>query len=169
MATYRLTYWFDVVDIDGDVARTSVMTEVSDAGVVSDLVTNSGTLGTAIAAATNGKIIGEGVTILFLRAQLLVGTSPPADAIYPKVETGARFHFSNSNGSRASMTIPAPKETVFKTGGERNTVDPTATPSAGLIAAFESIASDVGGNPLNLYQGGVRTGKHARRRPSRRV
>jgi hypothetical protein len=169
MAIFRLTYWFDIVDIDGDVARTSVNTNVSDIGVVGDLDTNSNSLGTPLAAATNGKVIGRGCTILLDRAQLVVGSSPPADAIYPKVETGARLHFSNANGSRASWTVPAPKEAVFKTGGERNTVDPAATLSANLITAFEAVADDVGGNALNLYQGGVRTGKHARRRPSRRV
>jgi len=169
MAIYKLTYWMDVVDVDGDVARVALNTFEGDTGTVADIATNSATFGTDLIALSNGKTIRRGATLLFDEAQLIVGTAPPTDAIYPKVEDGARLQFSNALGSRASITVPAPKEAVFKDEGERNTVDPTAAAVATFITFFKATAQDAGLNALNLYQGGVKVAKHARRRPSRRV
>lgn len=169
MADYRATLWLDIVDIDGDVAHSAINTVEGDAAVLSDIATNVGTFATDMAAVSNGKVIRQGATILFDEAQLIVGTTPPTDAIYPKVEDGARLQFSNAHGGRAALTIPAPKEAVFQTGGERNTVNSTQTNVATLITFFKATALDVGLNALNLYQGGVKVARHARRRPSRRV
>lgn len=165
----RAKYNFLVVDINGDTALASFEAFFPPAGLGSDLQANSATIATALAAATNGKIIRRSVSLLLDEAQYIIGVSPPAEAEYSKVETGARLQFSNAAGTRAAFTVPAPKLSDFNGAGNANTVNPLDANMSALIVALESVLTDDEGTPVNLYQGGVKTGRHARRRPNRRV
>lgn len=169
MANFKTTLWVEIIDIDGDTARVSLNTMEGDTGILSDIATNTATLATNLAAVSNGKVVKQGVTVIFDEAQFLVGTTPPTDATYPKVEDGARLQFSNAEGSRASITIPAVRELAFNTPSDRNTVNPTQTAVKALIDFFKATALDSGLNALNLYQGGVKVARHARRRPNRKA
>jgi len=158
-----------VVDINGDTAQVVLNTVTDDAALISDLTAEVGNFATALAATTNGKIIRQRLSFLVDEAQLIVGTTPPNEAEYSKVETGARINFSNAEGSRGAITVPAPILANFSAAGNANTVNPTSTAMAALIAFVKANMADKGGNLLNLYQGGVRVSHHARRRPNRRV
>lgn len=168
MATFPVRYFFEVTDIDGNTAVTSFPSGAqADTATLADLVAVSAAAATALAAATNGKITNRSISFLVDEAQLLPGTPPPTDAVYPTVTDGARINFSNSTGARFHMTIPAPKETVFLAAPQRNYVDPAGS-AASLIALLKTDASDVADVAFNLYQGGIKVGRGARvRRPAK--
>lgn len=169
MPNYRLNFELQVVDINGDTAAVTFNSVAPDSFTVAEAVTEVNDFATLIAAVTNGKVIRQRFGILADEAQLLVGTTPPNEAEYSKVETGARIQFSNSDGARASLTVPAPILAVFSAAGNANTVNPTQAGMANLITFLKLNMLDDGGTPLNLYQGGVRVSRHARRRPNRRI
>lgn len=169
MASIPVSYDLQIVDINGDTASVTVNGYTDDAAMVSDVAANVGTIAGLVAACSNGKVIRQRISFLVDEAQLLVGTTPPNEAEYSKVETGARIQFSNAGGSRLSLTVPSPILANFSAAGNANTVNPTSTAMAALIAWIKANINDEAGNPLNLYQGGVRVSHHARRRPNRRV
>lgn len=169
MPNYKTTFMVQIVDINGDTAETSYTANFNGTEVFSDLVTLQNEFATLLSAITNGKVIRQRFSVLVDEAQLLVGTTPPNEAEYSKVETGARLQFANAQGSRASLTVPAPILATFNAAGNANTVDPTQAGVAALIAFIKANSFDDGLNALNLYQGGVRVSHHARRRPNRRI
>jgi len=164
MASYKVSYEFQVTDINGDVANVVVHAFSADSATLAQIATNVATLDAALAAATNGKVTRQGASVLVNEAQFLVGSTPPTNAEYSSVTDGARFQFANGGGDRASSTIPAPLEAMF--GSNSNVIDSTQTQAAAWIAAFESIARGNDGSPLNLYKGGIKVGRRARRRRS---
>lgn len=163
MANFRIRYVQQVADIDGQVATTSFEATSPDSTTVAQLITKLNAFGAALAPATNGKVVRTSVSILGMEAQLIPGTPPPTDAIYPSVTDGARINFSNSQGATGHLTIPAPTEGTFLAAPQRDFVDP-AGDAAALIAFIQTSATDTGQNYLNLYQGGIKTGRGARRR-----
>jgi hypothetical protein len=164
VATYNLEYVFEFVDVNGDTANVRIPSNQGDARTIAQLATTAGALGAAITACSNAKGIRTGVNILFTEAQLIVGTAPPTNAEYSSVTDGARLQFANGVGSRAAITIPAPLEADF--GSSSNVVDSTNANIAALITAYAADASDKGGVAFNLYKGGIKVGKRARRRRS---
>ena len=168
MATFGVRYHITVTDIDGNEAQTGFPSGAqADTATIADLVAISDTFNTNLAAATNGKVTQRSITIFVDEAQLIPGTPPPADAVYPTVTDGARLNFSNNKAARFHLTIPAPKESVFLAAPQRNYVDPAGS-AAALIAQLKTDASDVGDEAFNLYQGGIKVGRGARvRRPAK--
>lgn len=165
MATYLFHYEVEIGDVDGNVANTSLRAAVVDTVTVAQLATEVATFAADVQAASNGKVIRQGVSILFNEAQILPGATPPTDAVYPTVTDGARLNFSNGGGVTAHMTVPAPTEATFLPAPQRNYVDPAGDASA-LIAFVKAHATDIAGTPLNLYQGGIKVGRGApKRRP----
>lgn len=164
MTNYKGTYDFQVTDFNGDVATVRFPVISSGTATIANLVTNAGTLETALAAATNGKVTRQGFSVLFNEAQYLVGTAPPNNAEYSSVTDGARLQFADGGGERMSVTIPAPLEALF--GANSNVVDSTQTDVAAIIAAVASICNSLSGSFFNLYKGGIKVGKRARRRRS---
>jgi hypothetical protein len=162
MANYKISYTFEIVDINGDTAVMRIPSLQIDTRTLAQLATTSGALGGGINALTNGKTIKTGVSIDFVTAQYLVGTTPPNNAEYSSVTDGARLQFSNSLRERMSLTVPAPLEHVF--GTNTNIVDSTQTDVAALIALIAADAQGASGTAFNLYEGGVKSGRGARRR-----
>jgi len=164
MTAYRIHFTQTVADIDGNLANVRVgFGNVDDTTTLAMLATSAASFGSAVGSATNGKAIRGGIEVLLFEAQILPGSTPPTDATYPSVTDGARLNFSNSAGSAGHITIPAPKENVFLAAPQRDFVDPAGSAS-GLITYMKANASDVGGNLLNLYQGGIKVGRGARKR-----
>lgn len=163
MANYLCHFQVQIADVDGDVATVTYRQLQPDSATIANLKTIADGFNTAIAGATNGKITRESASVLFLEAQIVPGTTPPTDATYPSVTDGARLNFSNSGGAAQHLTIPAPTETTFLAPPQRDLVDP-AGDAAPLIAFLKAHMTDVGGTLLNLYQGGIKVGRRARRR-----
>lgn len=165
MASYELAYDIQITDVNGDSASMRIRSLYPDTTTIAGLATTAAANVTAVAACTNGKVTSSGVTILFNRAQISAGTAPPpASAVYPSVTDGARLTFNNSNGLARVVVVPAPLLSDFITGS--NTVNPGDTNIGALITQIEALA-DIDGS-TNLYQGGVKVGRHARRRPTRK-
>lgn len=164
MANVRIKFTQTIADINGQLATISYTDAAqSDASTLATMITTLNAFGTAFAAATNGKPVRGSFEVLGFEAQLIPGTPPPTNALYPTVTTGARLNFSNSFGSTAHITIPAPVAGVFLAAPQEDFVDPAGSASA-LITFLQGALVDVGGHALNLYQGGIKVGKRARRR-----
>ena len=162
MANYKGSYTVEIVDINGDHAVMRIPTLQIDTRTLAQLATTSGALGTAIVALTNGKVVKTGFSFDIVTAQYLVGATPPFNAEYSSVTDGARMQFSNALRERMSATVPAPLEHVF--GANSNIVDSTQADVAAFIALIAADATGASGTAFNLYEGGVKTGKGARRR-----
>lgn len=166
MASYEVFFEYTLTDVNGDTAQTRVRGVLADTATVAAIATQVGTLGAEIAACSNAKVTSERFGIIISRAHISAGTAPPpADAVYPSVTDGARLSFNSTGGAARTLTIPAPRESDFISG--ETTVNPSDTNVAALIADLITIA-DVGGTP-NLYQGGVKVARHARRRETRKT
>jgi len=165
LASFNGHYDIQVTDVNGDNATIKVERFFSDSVNVSVYEAELATLVANIAACTNGKVTSTALYIGFNKAQISAATAPPpASSVYPSVTDGARLSFANSGGGRRSITIPAPLLTDFKTGS--NTVNPSDTNISALIADIEGLAGIDG--TTNLYEGGVKTGRHARKRVTRK-
>jgi hypothetical protein len=155
----------EIVDINGDHAECSMPISLAHDATTDTVTGLLGTFAGLVAAATNGKIIKQSYSVLFSKAQLIVGTAPPNNAEYSSVTDGARMQFANTDGSRGALTIPAPLEALF--GVSSNVIDSTQAQVAPLIAFYVANAHATASGPLlNLYKGGVKTGKGTRRRRS---
>lgn len=163
MTTYLMTGWADVVDVDGQTARTSYRSAQVDSVTLAQKAAEVATFGADVGAASNGKVIRTGFTVQTLEAHVVPGAPPPTDAVYPSVTDGARLRIANGAGAVGGLTIPAPKDAVFVPG---QTYVDQAGSAAALITFITSHATDVAGTVLNLYISGVKVGRGARRRQS---
>lgn len=165
MASYEVYYDMQVTDVNGDTAMVRLRSLYPDTTTIAGLATTAATNVGVVAACTNGKVTSSGISILFNKAQISSATAPPpASAVYPSVTDGARLSFSNSNGLSRVVVIPAPLLSDFITG--TNTVNPGDTNVSALIGQVEALA-DLDGS-TNLFEGGVKVGRHSRKRPSRK-
>jgi hypothetical protein len=165
MANYDTLYTFQITDINGDSATATLRQSLTDTSTIVAIKALADALQTALAACTNGKVTKEAFTVLLNKAQISSGTAPPpAGAVYPSVTDGARLNFSGAAGENRSITIPAPLLSDFVTG--TNTVNPADANIAALITVIEGMNDE--GLVANLYEGGVKVGHHARRRPARK-
>lgn len=162
MASYKLEYNLVVVDVNGDQAQVRIPTFAADTNTLAALATIMAVWVPDIQALTNGKIIRQGLTVLLNEAQYLVGTAPPTNAEYSSVTDGARLAFANGAGARTALTVPAPLESIF--GANTNVVDSTNANVATLIADIAAHTLAPFGGAYNLYKGGVKTGRHSRKR-----
>jgi hypothetical protein len=167
MADYRGFWSYEYVDVNGDTAMMRLPFNLVDTKTIANIVTSSAALGALIDPLTNAKNIKVSASIDILTAQLLVGTTPPNNAEYSSVVDGARLQFSNSVRERMSSTIPAPLESIF--GASSNIVDMTNTDVAAFIAGVAAQCAGGSLNSFNLYEGGVKVGRGARRRRNPRV
>lgn len=165
MASYEVYYDMQVTDFNGDTAMVRLRSLYPDTTTIAGLATTAATNVGVVAACTNGKVTSSGISILFNKAQISSSTAPPpANTTYPSVTDGARLTFNNSNGLSRVVVIPAPLLSDFETG--TNTVNPADTNVAPLIAQVQALA-DLDGS-TNLYQGGVKVGRHSRKKPARK-
>lgn len=163
MARYNGHWFIQITDINGDVATVRIPWNAPDTTTLATLATDMATLEAAVAALTNGKVTRQGVNALFNEAQYLVGTAPPTNAEYSSVTDGAKLQFATGDGQRTSVTIPAVIEAAF--GSDSNVVDSTQAAVATFITAFEANAVPPSGSgTYNLYKGGIKVGKRARKR-----
>ena len=162
MANYDVQYQLQVTDINGDTALCRVNQLLADTSTLAAIATSAAAVATALAATTNGKITSQGVSANFVKAQISAGTAPPpANATYPSVTDGAELNFGGSGtGVKRRFVIPAPLLTDFKTNS--NIVNPADANVAPLIAQLESMNDE--GATVNLYEGGIKVGKHSRKR-----
>jgi hypothetical protein len=173
MAAVKFKSYFtlELGDINGDVAIMRIPSVISDdTASIANQVTIIDALVTALGAPgtiTNGKVIRSSFSFVRNEAQLAGGT-PALDAEFPSVADKARLQFTNAQGSRLVVAVPAPIEAIFHAPPADDTVDPASAVSA-LIAVVEANAHDIGSNVLNLYQGGVRQKSRARRRKQHRL
>lgn len=162
MARVKLSYVYVVRDVDGQNANIRLNFDSNnDTGTLASVKTISDAFNPLLAAVTNGKIVQRSAVLLIDEAQG-VGT----DAEFPLVSQKAVLHFSNAQGSRATLSIPAPKEAIFKAPPSDDIVDPAQADVAALITLFQTDSSDVGNFALNLFQGGALSSRHRSRRRS---
>jgi hypothetical protein len=166
MPTYDVTFQIQLTDVNGNSAITDlVLYGEADTNTTANWATAVASYAALIAACTNAKVTRTSVSILFTKAQISAGTAPPpASAVYPSVTDGARLIFGSSTGVRRSVTIPAPLLTDFKTG--QNVVNPADGNIAPLIASITALG--VPAYQTNLYEGGAKVGRSARRRVAHR-
>ena len=163
MANYTVEQTFEIVDVNGDTANVRVPSLQADTRTIAQAQTTNAAIAAALIACSNGKIIRRGYSVQFDEAQFIVGTTPPTNAEYSSVTDGARLQFANALGERMSLTVPAPLEADF--GTSSNVVDSTDVNVAALIALITGgAATGKSGTAFNLYKGGIKTGRGARRR-----
>lgn len=167
MAHYKARYVIQVTDVNGDTAIVSFPAFPLDTVTLAAAATVMATLEADVAALTNGKVTRQGLQVLFSEAQYLVGSSPPTNAEYSSVTDGAHLAFADGLGERMSVTIPAPLEAVF--GASSNVVNPTYGAIATLISDVAASCGSPSGGQYNLYKGGIKVGRHSRRRVSRLI
>ena len=167
MTSYNGRYYIQITDINGDVAEVSFPTREPDTTTLAAMQTGLAALATDLAAVTNGKVTRTSFRFLTNEAQYLVGTAPPNNAEYSSVTDGAKLNFADGSGERMSITIPAPLEAIF--GASSNVVDSTEADIAALIAQVAASCISPNGVTYNLYKGGVKTGKHSRRRVTKLI
>jgi hypothetical protein len=167
MASYNLKYKIQVTDFNGDVAEVTFPDHLIDTTTLATLAAAMANLVAALAAATNGKITRQSISVLLNEAQYLVGVAPPTNAEYSSVTDGAKLNFADGAGERSSVTVPAPLEALF--GASSNVVDSTQATAAALITEFETQCHSSSGALFNLYKGGAKTGRHSRRRVTRLI
>jgi hypothetical protein len=165
VANYDTIYHVQITDVNGDSATVSLRQNLADTSTIVAIKALADALTAAIAACTNGKVTSESYTVLLNKAQISSGTAPPpASSVYPSVTDGAKLSFSGASGESRSITIPAPLLSDFLTG--TNTVNPGDANISALIAQVEGMNDE--GLTVNLYEGGVKVGRHSRRRPARK-
>lgn len=167
MASYRGEIIFQVVDFNGDTALVRFPQFLTDTHTLANVAANVATLEALVAAATNGKVIRQSMSFLVNEAQYIVGTAPPNNAEYSSVTDGAHFSFADGSGNKTAVTIPAPLEAMF--GANSNVIDSTQTQAAALIAGVATTTQSPANTAYNLYKGGVKTGRHSRKRVTRLI
>lgn len=167
MANFTGEVTLGLTDANGDRATMSfdsgiypdTTTLATAATFVSSLLTALGAPGTI----TNAKVTSARFGFLYEKAN----PSGAVDAEYGSVTDGARLNFLNSAGGRGSTVIPAPISGIFAAAPMESTVDP-ASAVAAFITWYEAHVAG-NGQLLNVYNGGVKVGRHARRRAQHRV
>ena len=167
MADYAVAHTLTLTDANGDTAKMKIdQGLVVDSTTVAQLISQTDALITALGAPgviTNAKVTSATITILKEKAS-------PTGALnseYSSVTDGARLNFVSSGTNKWVTTIPAPVPACFGATPNEEVVDPTG-PLAAWITAFESVVLGIGvANPV--YNGGVKVGRHARRRAQHKV
>lgn len=167
MANYYLETTLTLTDANGDTAQlkfpvgdtTDTITLAAMVADVNALITALGAPGTI----TNAKVTSAKITALVLKAN----PTGALNAQFSQVTDGARLNFLNSAGGRGVLVVPAPIPTVFAGPPNEDVVD-SGGPIAALITYYTGHASHEGGL-LNVYNGGVKVGRHARRRAQHKV
>jgi len=162
----RLNGNFIVQDDRGFRARVRVTAfdpDVSSNGnLISDAFTQVSTLGTALAAATNGKVVSTGFEWTFDLAQ-----EPTTETgTYQLVQDKAILTFGDGTVLRNHLFVPAPKDAMFLTTTQDNliVVNPASSIVTGLQSALNNYPSAGGGTLGSQFFGGQYTGKKSRRR-----
>ena len=167
MANYDTFIVLDLTDANGNRASMRVsLGSVADTVTLAVFAANITAALTALGAPgtiTNAKVTSAVGSFVYEKAS----PSGALDAQYSGVEDGARISMVNSLGGKISSTIPAPVPAVFGAAPNEDTVD-SAGPAAAWIAYLAGHAVS-NGSVTNVYNGGVKVGRHARRRAQHRV
>jgi hypothetical protein len=133
-----------------------------DATKVQDVAAHAASVGTALAAMTNAKIVRTGFAFDFDIAQ------EPASETgqYQLVQDKAILTFGDGTVLKEHVFIPAPADVIFLTTSQDNliVVDPGTSQLAALQSAFSTTPSPAGGIVLSQFFGGQYRGGRSRRR-----
>lgn len=162
----KLTFEYVVQDNRGFKARVNIhgfTADIStDAALISDLFTVTAALGTAVANATNGKVVSTGFAFDFDIAQ-----EPSTETgTYQLVQDKAILTFGDGTVLKEQVYIPAPRDSLFFTTTQDNliVVNPASSIVTGLQSAVSSQPSPAGGIILSQFFGGQYKGSKSRRR-----
>lgn len=163
----KATFLFTIQDDRGFKARVGINSYYPDltAAVIhlNTLVADVGTVGTAVQAATNAKVVSTGFAIHWDEAQ-----EPTSETgTYQLVEQGAHLLFGDGTTLRQQLVIPAPVDAMFLTTTQDNlvVVDPASSQVTGLQTAMAPFSSAAGGVVFSQFFGGqLRSQKPRRRR-----
>lgn len=167
MANYDTWIIATLTDANGDSAQMRIpLGPVAEATTLTGFATTIAAYITALGAPgtiTNAKVTSIVGSFLYEKAN----PTGAVNAVYSSVTDGARLNFLNSLGGKGVSTIPAPVPAVFGAAPNEDTVD-----AGGVVATYitwyEATAA-AGGSHLNLYNGGVKVGRGARKRAQHKV
>lgn len=166
MANYRCYLNVTLTDSDGDQSKMRIdLGPIADTATIAGLATDMSGFIAALGAPgtiTNAAVTEQSVSIVLSKATF----TSALNAQFAQVEDQARLQFANSAGDRASLSIPAPIPGVFASPPNQDVVD-FAGPVGAIIAWFTAHAG--GPTLLNIYEGGVKVARRARRRAQHRV
>lgn len=167
MANYDAWLTLELTDANGDTAKMKVpFGEVPDTVTIATLAGQVVTALTALGAPgviTNAKVTSAVVSFLQEKANV----TGALDAQYSSVTDGARLSFISTAGDKSQTTIPAPVPGVFGATPNESTVLVGGS-AAAWITYYASHALGTGGSAF-LYNGGVKVGRHARKRAQHKV
>lgn len=86
-----------------------------------------------------------------------IGVTTPGTTTYFLTTDVAVLVFATVPGGTVRVVVPGPLESMF--GADGNTVDPTSTPAADIIAAVIGSLADSGGNVVTAYVSGVKSSR----------
>lgn len=154
-------------DVNGDEATTTFdLGDVVDTTTMATISGQATTLAGLLQAASNAKVTQISWSVIVSRAQISTATAPPpASDTYPSVTDGARLQFADTAGIRRFLQIPAPLLSDFRSGS--NIVDPDNANVSPIITWVT--ANGAGPENTNLYEGGAKVGRRARRRVAHRA
>lgn len=124
--------------------------------------TAAASIGTAVQACTNAKIVETGFSITFDYAQ-----EPTTETgTYQLVNQGAHLEFGDGRISKEFLTIPAPVDAMFLTTSQDNliVVNPASSQITGLQSATSGFASIGDGTVFAQFFGGQLRAQKPRRR-----
>src|SRR3974377_1693854 len=136
----RASLNFVVQDDRGFKALVKIRAHIDDiltsTSVLGTFTTDVGSVGTAVAAMTNAKVVSTG----FSTGGDLAQEPAPATGTEQLVIQGAHMQFADGAGLREYITIPAPKDTLFLTSGQDNLI--VVNPASSLVAGLQTAASN---------------------------
>jgi len=136
----RASLNFVVQDDRGFKALVKIRAHIDDiltsTSVLGTFATDVGSVGTAVAAMTNAKVVSTGFSTEWDLAQ-----EPSTETgTYQLVIQGAHMQFADGAGLREYITIPAPKDTLFLTSGQDNLI--VVNPASSLVTGLQTAASN---------------------------
>lgn len=167
LANYLVTLDLTLQDASGDQSRMRIpIGQQPDTALLSDLATIMAAALTALGSPgtiTNAKVTAAAISVIYERAN----PSGAINAAYSSVSDGAQLNFANSLGGKGISRIPAPVTGVFGSPPNDDVVLASGPVSAWITFYTGHAAHDV--NLLNVYNGGVKTGRHANRRAQHKI
>jgi hypothetical protein len=169
VANYDLLMTLGLTDANGDRAQMRV-----NLGTVGDTLTLAVAVANVTAALaalgapgviTNAKVTSAGLFVLVEKAN----PTGALDAQFSSVQDAAKISLLNSLAGKGSSSIPAPVPGVFGASPNQETVDPGGAAAPWIAYLVSHAATPGSASLLNVYNGGVKVGKHATRRAQHRV
>jgi hypothetical protein len=152
-----INFVYEVQDVEGFKALLRVVTwdpDVSaDALTVGDIYTAGAALGTAVQGMTNAKVVRSSFSYIYDIAQ-----EPSSETgQYRLVTQKAHLTGGDGMGTYMSVSVPAPKDSLFLTTSEDNLI--VVNPASTALTAFQTACAGLpttprGGEPFAQFFGG---------------